>query len=479
MKPPESYDEISRLGEVSKYKDLDHWSSSKFFTKLLSRLKKEFKVCGVSVSIIDNLKCYYKFETCLGIGTVPRCVSIDSHAILSNGYFLLFDASKDWRTRTNPLVAGSPYIKFYCGVPLLTEKGQVIGILAIFDNHSRKIFSEESCSALISYKEEIMKFLNLPVEERYRENYQGITDSLLLYGNRTKVDSLVELRKELGRPTTNKSSFVYEKDGSGGPYNQNQNIRFYAFNKKIKREYSVHETEKKKNKLQGGESLVDQSSAHQLKSCSAADVIDDKKMWHMLFKVGSLKRAATTLSSVLSSSFDYDLVYVLEIRVAEKCRILGDYFPSGVDKVDLDLFKFANKLVKSRKLPDGFMTRLFGHHNQHNNGAIAQIKFEQFYQDSIHYKAFISEFGLEYTNNKRDTIYNHGILMPFFRHDSKLVRNNDIKKDKAAKYVDLYLRSGGFLIALFSRKVKPIDSEMVSAVFNHACTYRKIYVSSQ
>ena len=120
-----------------------------------------------------------------------------------------------------------------------------------------------------------------------------------------------------------------------------------------------------------------------------------------------------------------------------------------------------------------------GHHNQHTTGTISQSKFEKFYQSSIHYKAFISEFGLEYTNLKRDTLFNHGLLMPFFRHDSKLVRSSVTKKDTSSKYVDLYLRSGGFLLVLFSGKNKPVDSEMVSAVFNHACTYRKIYISSQ
>ncbi|KAI5958181.1 hypothetical protein KGF57_002536 [Candida theae] len=478
MKPPESFNEITRLESVTKYKDMEHWGCSSFFTKLLSRLKKEFKVCGVSISLIDNLKCYYKFEACLGIASVPRCVAIDSHAILSNGNFLLLDASKDWRTRTNPLITGAPYVKFYCGVPLLTDTGHVIGILAIFDNHPRKEFSEECCNSFAAYRDEVMKFLDSPVQKKHIQPYQGITDSLLLYGNRTKIDSLVELKRELGRPTTNKSSLVYEKDGSGGPYNQNQNIRFYAFNKKIKREGSTQDIEKKKKVLRG-EILAVQKSGPQSDSSSSPDIIDDKKMWHMLFKTGSLKKAAGLLSSVLSATFDYDLVYILEIRVAEKCRILGDYFPPGVDKIDLDSFKFANKLVKSRKSPNEFMTRLIGRNKHYDTGSVSQAKIEQFFQSSIHYKAFISEFGLEYTNIKQDTLYNHGVLMPFFRHDSKLVRNSEVKKDKTAKYVDLYLRNGGFLIALFSRKVKPIDNEIVSAIFNHACTYRKIFISSQ
>ncbi|KAI5969457.1 hypothetical protein CANMA_001525 [Candida margitis] len=481
MKPPESFDEISRLDAVSKYKDLEHWGSSKFFNKLLARLKREFKVSGVSISLIDNSKCYYKFETCLGIATIPRCVAIDSHALLSNGYFLLLDASQDWRTRTNPLVAGSPYIKFYCGVPLMSDDAGVIGILAIFDNQSRIGFNDQSFKNLCSYRDEIMTYLNQPFGTECHPPDRGIADSLLLYGNKTKSDSLEELMKELGRPTTNKSSLVYEKDGSGGPYNQNQNIRFYAFSKKIKRGSSTNESEEKKKKknAQRGEFSSLRISGHHSKTPPSADSIDDKKMWHMLFKVGSLKKAATLLANLLSASFDYDLVYILEIRVAEKCRILNEYFPPGLDKANLDSFKFASKLVKSRKSPDEFMTRLVGHHNQGSPSLISQNKIEQFYQDSIHYKAFISEFGLEYTNINRDTVYNHGLLMPFFRHDSKLVRSNETKKDKNAKYVDLYLRSGGFLVALFADKIKPVDSEMVSAIFDHACTYRKIYISSQ
>jgi GAF domain-containing protein len=45
--------------------------------------------------------------------------------------------AEDPRTRTKPLVAGEPHIRFYAGAPLRSAEGQVIGSLCVIDHQPR------------------------------------------------------------------------------------------------------------------------------------------------------------------------------------------------------------------------------------------------------------------------------------------------------------------------------------------------------
>ena len=97
----------------------------------------------------------------------------------------------------------------------------------------------------------------------------------------------------------------------------------------------------------------------------------------------------------------------------------------------------------------------------------------QHFESSIHYKAFMSEFGIEYKNLRGNSFYNRGILLPFSGTILYLLRKSTVV-DK--RFSDVYLR-WGFLIALFSVNLyKDIDNDLVSNIFNHASTYRKIYI---
>ncbi|CAK9438327.1 uncharacterized protein LODBEIA_P25510 [Lodderomyces beijingensis] len=471
MKPPESFNEISRLDAVSRYMNLPQWKNSSYFTKITSKLKKTFKVCGVSISLIDNYKCHFKIETLLDASSVPRCVAIDSHAILSSGYFTLLDASKDWRTSANPLITGVPYIRFYCGVPLLAENNEAVGILAVFDKTPRNAFGEEARKILKMVSRETMDLLNTPLEPPRRSNYfEHVTDSLLLYGNKDKKKALSDLQREIGRPTSGRSSLVFDKDGSGGPYTQNQTFRFVKYGQ-LERTTSS--------------GSIDQVYSQRRYSTDQSErnpnaPVTDKEIWQLLFSVGSLKKAATALSRVIATKYNFEFVYILEIRVAEPCSIPRECFPPGDEIVAFESFAHSAKVVKSEGAQDEFMTREIGSYSrrQPNGDKLTQACLSGLFENSIHYKAFISEFGLEYKNLKMNTVYNSGLIMPFFRHDAKLVRRSNALKESKSNVIDLYLRSGGFLIAMFSERIKETNSELISNLFNHACTYRKIYIAT-
>ncbi|CAN6620951.1 hypothetical protein TRVA0_008S01508 [Trichomonascus vanleenenianus] len=122
----------------------------------------EFSVEGYSLSLISRTSQVIKYEKGLDIEFISRNVSIDGHAVLSTGLFLLLDASTDWRLLYNPMVHGPPFIKFYAAVALRTKANVPIGVLAIFSPYPRNKVNPSLKHRLESICTRIIEFLDIP-----------------------------------------------------------------------------------------------------------------------------------------------------------------------------------------------------------------------------------------------------------------------------------------------------------------------------
>jgi GAF domain-containing protein len=88
------------------------------------------------------LACYGKQ---LG-ATTPRDISFCGHTIARpDEVMCVFDAAHDPRFAGNPLVLGTPNIRFYVGAPLLSPEGEALGALCAIDTRPRmKLLPEQS-----------------------------------------------------------------------------------------------------------------------------------------------------------------------------------------------------------------------------------------------------------------------------------------------------------------------------------------------
>ncbi len=86
------------------------------------------------VSLVGRDKQIFKARVGLDICETSRDVSFCAHAIVEREDVLVIpDARKDPRFASNPLVIGSPFIRFYAGAPLIGFAGQPLGTLCIID----------------------------------------------------------------------------------------------------------------------------------------------------------------------------------------------------------------------------------------------------------------------------------------------------------------------------------------------------------
>ncbi|TWI55736.1 EAL domain-containing protein (putative c-di-GMP-specific phosphodiesterase class I) [Pseudomonas duriflava] len=133
---PVPANEIERVAEIQELCLLDPLPDPVFdgIVKLAAEL---FKVPIALVSIVDTNRQWFRARVGLAIQETPREQSFCTYAILSDKPFVVPDTLQDPRFQNNPLVTGEPYIRFYTGVPLLTQNGLGLGSLCIIDTKPR------------------------------------------------------------------------------------------------------------------------------------------------------------------------------------------------------------------------------------------------------------------------------------------------------------------------------------------------------
>ncbi|MBK1671143.1 hypothetical protein CKO28_24365 [Rhodovibrio sodomensis] len=101
------------------------------------------EILGVPIALVSIVDAEHQFFSgnhgLTGCQTTPRDVAFCGYTILGDELLEVPDATIDSRFRDNPLVIGTPYIRFYAGVLLVTDEGARIGTLCLIDTEPRRL----------------------------------------------------------------------------------------------------------------------------------------------------------------------------------------------------------------------------------------------------------------------------------------------------------------------------------------------------
>ncbi|WP_081737767.1 GAF domain-containing protein, partial [Arthrobacter sp. H41] len=116
------------------------------FDAITRRAREQFGVSSSTVSLIDNHRQFLKSVVGPVAQNTPRELSFCNATIRGAGPLIVNDALADERFRSNPLVLGEPYIRFYAGYPLRGPNGWTIGTLCIIDQKPRDFSADDEAA---------------------------------------------------------------------------------------------------------------------------------------------------------------------------------------------------------------------------------------------------------------------------------------------------------------------------------------------
>lgn len=127
-------------------------------------------ICGTPVSLVslvDKDRQWFKsVHGASGILQTPREQAFCAHAILKPDEIMVVpDMEDDERFTDNPLVTGDYHIRFYVGVPLVSEEGFPIGSLCVLDNKPNQL-TDMQTEALKTLATQAMRLIQLNKKTR-------------------------------------------------------------------------------------------------------------------------------------------------------------------------------------------------------------------------------------------------------------------------------------------------------------------------
>ncbi len=130
--------EAARQQELLSFAILDTPAVQSYHA-IVERLAEECNVPMAAISLVDAKRQWLKASAGLVTRETPRSAAFCAYAILGCEPLIVEDATQDSRFADNPLVVGPPFIRFYAGVPLVSNRGFAIGALCALDTKPRRL----------------------------------------------------------------------------------------------------------------------------------------------------------------------------------------------------------------------------------------------------------------------------------------------------------------------------------------------------
>lgn len=202
---PDNRNELDRIRAVRRYGVLDAPADETYdrITALTARL---LEVPVALVSIVDSGRIWFMSHHGLDLQEVPRDPAESPGVFLHDTPWLVTDASRDPRTRFNPLVTNGFGLGFYAAAPLLTNDGYNLGVLCAIDRQPREISPASvamlpDLAALVMHEMEQRLEIRCAMDmgdtlrqntrvEKGRAEHLASHDALTGLGNRRKLDAV-------------------------------------------------------------------------------------------------------------------------------------------------------------------------------------------------------------------------------------------------------------------------------------------------
>ncbi len=148
------------------------------FNKIVAMTAEYFKAPIALISIVDEQEQWFKARVGIEACSTPRSASFCAYSLLDNQPLEILDARSDPRFKSNILVTGAPFIRYYASAPLLTDDGLSLGSLCFIDTVAREPMNSRD-AAMLSHLAELVMMQIMGVRSRnYIDQPTGLFNRL-------------------------------------------------------------------------------------------------------------------------------------------------------------------------------------------------------------------------------------------------------------------------------------------------------------
>ncbi len=157
--------EKNTLSTLHKY-DIDDFAEDMEINELTKLINHICQTPIATISFLDENKFIIigKSGVNENIHFVDHKVSFSQYTVLQDDIFEVPNALQDNRFINNPYVAGAPFIRYYCGTPLIAPDGTRIGSLCVLDTKER-VLSETQKNAMKFLADVVIQNLELKTKK--------------------------------------------------------------------------------------------------------------------------------------------------------------------------------------------------------------------------------------------------------------------------------------------------------------------------
>ncbi|MCA6438595.1 MAG: GAF domain-containing sensor histidine kinase [Sediminibacterium sp.] len=174
-KVPVPSNEDARLEELNRLQILDSEQEAQFneIVELASRI---CKTPMSLITLVDENRQWVKAKVGLDLTESDRNDAFCAHTILGDSVFEVPNALEDERFVNNPFVVNESNIRFYAGIPLVSENGFNLGAICVLDTVPRKL-TEDQIFALDVLSRQIIKLFDLRLRNLQIEAQNSIMEN--------------------------------------------------------------------------------------------------------------------------------------------------------------------------------------------------------------------------------------------------------------------------------------------------------------
>lgn len=212
---PVAVDEEERINKLRKYRVLNN-NDEPAFERLIALAKLFFDMPVVAISFMDEDTQYLKSALGLdGVCQTTREIAICNYTVLSNEVFIVPDLAKDSRFSQNPLVTGSPYLRFYAGAPIIlheNNKSYRLGSLCVMDMKPNHHFDDQQAQVLAQFAMMAADALQLQDKQREAKHANEMKSDFLAnmsHEIRTPMNGIIGMVEMLGETTLSSEQQEY------------------------------------------------------------------------------------------------------------------------------------------------------------------------------------------------------------------------------------------------------------------------------